>query len=187
MRFLNSKKNKFTLIISLFIFLFFILSFKVVYSADLIKFTPQIPIPGPNSIPANSPIGSEANGSFKVDLLSRYVKSIYDYLIIIAGILAAVVMMGGGLLWLTSGGNESRVTQAKDLIFGSIIGLVLVFASYLILNTINPDLLNLCSLEMETVAPKKIEAGGSGGSSGGGRSGGGGGGSWWYVNKNKIL
>ncbi len=156
MRFLNSPKNKFTLIISLFVFLFFILSFKIVYSADLIKFTPQIPIPGPNSIPANSTIGAAENGTLKVDLLNRYIKSLYDYLIIIAGILAAVVMMGGGVLWLTSGGNENRVTQAKDLIFGSVVGLILVFSSYLILNMVNPDLLNFDSLKIKMVDKKEM-------------------------------
>jgi 3D (Asp-Asp-Asp) domain-containing protein len=61
--------------------------------------------------------------------------------------------MGGGLLWLISGGDASRISQAKELIIGSITGLVILSASYIILLQVNPNLVNLKSIAL-TYIPK---------------------------------
>jgi len=51
--------------------------------------------------------------------------------------------MYGGVIWLTSGGSTERISQAKQYISGAISGMVLLLASYLILNTVSPDLVAL--------------------------------------------
>jgi hypothetical protein len=61
----------------------------------------------------------------------------------IAGILAVVVIMYGGLRWATSAGNEQTISTAKETIISAIVGLLLVLGSYVILNFINPELVNL--------------------------------------------
>jgi len=87
---------------------------------------------------------TDDNGNYqcKVFWLSEYVINIYDYGVKIAGILAALVLMAGGILWLVSGGDSSKITQAKELIIGAISGLVILLSSYIILAQINPDLIN---------------------------------------------
>jgi len=134
-----------------FIFINLIFVSQTVYGAPrIIEFKPQIPIPG--GIEGQTAISPVINdGVLQSNLLSRYIKSLYDYGIAVAGILAAIVMMGGGVLWLTSGGSENRISQAKDLIFGSVIGLGLVFSSWIILNTVNPDLLNFNTIGLTTI------------------------------------
>jgi len=87
-------------------------------------------------------IDESGNYQCKVFWLSEYIINIYDYGVKIAGILAALVLMAGGILWLVSGGDASKVTQAKELIIGSVSGLVILLASYIILAQINPDLVN---------------------------------------------
>ena len=72
--------------------------------------------------------------------LGLYIKAIYQYAIGIVGILAAVVLMFGGLLWLTAGGNTGQVTEAKEWIKASLTGLILALSSYMILYVVNPDL-----------------------------------------------
>ncbi|MEA3463692.1 MAG: pilin [Patescibacteria group bacterium] len=74
--------------------------------------------------------------------IAEYIKAIYKYAIGIVGILAAVVLMFGGVLWLTAGGNTERVTNAKSWIGASLTGLVLALCSYMILATINPGLVD---------------------------------------------
>src|SRR5680860_458991 len=115
-------------------------------AADAIKFTPQIPIPGMGSGAID--VGTANNGKMTSDLLSRYIKAIYDYGLKAAGILAAVVLMGGGVIWLTSAGNESKIGQAKEMIVGAISGLVILFSAWLILNTVNPALLQLTPISL---------------------------------------
>jgi hypothetical protein len=119
----------------------------------------QIPVPGSDLNKASTTVGSykETNvagtitGYMYSNLLPRYIRTLYDYGLMIAGILAAIVLMGGGLIWLTSGGDSGKVTQAKELITGSISGLVILLAAWIILNTINPDLINLKAVKTEVV------------------------------------
>lgn len=48
----------------------------------------------------------------------------------IVGSLALIVFIYGGLIWLTSQGNEQRVEQGKKLIVWAALGLVVIFTSY---------------------------------------------------------
>lgn len=75
--------------------------------------------------------------------LGEYIPTVYTYLVGIAGLLAALLIIKGGFEYITSAGDASRVTAAKETITNSIIGLVLVLGSYVVLNTINPELVNL--------------------------------------------
>lgn len=76
----------------------------------------------------------------EITWINQYVAGIYNYAIGIVGILAAVVLMFGGLLWLTAGGNATRVGEAKAWIGASLTGLVIALTSYMILYQINPGL-----------------------------------------------
>jgi len=46
------------------------------------------------------------------------------------GIIAIIIILYGGFVWLTSAGNEEKVGQAKKIITAGIIGLVIIFISY---------------------------------------------------------
>lgn len=88
--------------------------------------------------------------------IANYIRAIYKYAIGIVGILAAVILMVGGIIWLTAGGNASMVTEAKAWITASITGLVLALCSYFILATVNPNLVNFKITEIETIEKLKI-------------------------------
>lgn len=116
-----------------------------------LQFTPQVSIPN-SDFQAGAPINvgtpsSTASGTImRSDLLGRYILSLYNYGLAIVGILAAIILMAGGLLWLTSGGSAAKIGQAKELMTGSIIGLVILVGAWMILNTINPNLTQLPSI-----------------------------------------
>lgn len=59
----------------------------------------------------------------------------------IAGILAFIMIVFAGFQYLTAGGNASQQKDAQERIANAIIGLILLFSFYLILHTINPDIL----------------------------------------------
>jgi hypothetical protein len=61
----------------------------------------------------------------------------------------------GGFLDLTSAGNTSAMGTAKSVIFDALIGLTIALAAWLILNVINPDLVDvtLNGLSPVSVAP----------------------------------
>lgn len=119
-----------------------------------LSFKPQVEIPGFEFGPSGEVAVGEYDSSDKMksDLLARYLKALYDYGLGIAAILAALILMSGGVLWLTSGGNDSKITQAKELIIGSISGLLVLFFSWMLLNTINPALLQFKTIDTEIAA-----------------------------------
>ena len=50
--------------------------------------------------------------------------------------MAVVAVIAGGVLWLTSGGSESRITMGREILWYAVIGILLAFSSWIIVNTI---------------------------------------------------
>lgn len=46
------------------------------------------------------------------------------------GIIAVVIVLAGGFKWMTAGGNEDKVGEARKMIVQGVIGLVIVFAAW---------------------------------------------------------
>tara|TARA_Y100000310_G_scaffold344313_1_gene456354 strand:+ start:729 stop:1106 length:378 start_codon:yes stop_codon:yes gene_type:complete len=69
------------------------------------------------------------------------VMSIVNVLLGFLGILAIIIILWGGFRWLTSGGNEEKVGEAKKIITAGIIGLVIIFTAYAIATFVIQQLL----------------------------------------------
>ncbi|MEA3398486.1 MAG: pilin [Patescibacteria group bacterium] len=117
--------------------------------ADPVQFQPQVPIPG-----SEFQKGSQVDVSGSTNAIGKYIQAIYNYSIGIVGILATVVLMFGGISWIMAGGSAERVGNAKAWIGAALSGLVLALCSYVILNTINPDLVNF---RIRTIAEVDIK------------------------------
>lgn len=52
----------------------------------------------------------------------------------VTGAVALFMLVWGGIVWMTSGGNSNRVEQGKNTIVWSILGILIIFMSYIILN-----------------------------------------------------
>ncbi|MFA5133378.1 MAG: pilin [Patescibacteria group bacterium] len=68
--------------------------------------------------------------------LPATVGKIINILLSILGVLFVVLMIYGGILWMTSFGNDQKITKAKDLIISAVIGLVIIVLAYAISNFI---------------------------------------------------
>lgn len=85
-----------------------------------------------------------AFGSTKtVTGLSGYLAVVYKWLVGSAAVFAVVVMMIGGIQYMLAGGSAQGVSQAKEKITNALTGMVLLLATYLILYTVNPQLVSL--------------------------------------------
>jgi hypothetical protein len=93
----------------------------------------------------------EGKETCSVPWIGEYIVGIYKYAIGIVGILAAVVMMFGGVRWIMAGGNASAISEAKAWIAAALTGLVLVLSSYTILHYINPSLTQPIPIKVHTV------------------------------------
>ena len=48
------------------------------------------------------------------------------------GIIAVVIILAGGFKWMTAGGNEDKVGEARKMIFSGIIGLAIILSAWAI-------------------------------------------------------
>lgn len=96
----------------------------------------QVEIPGLKKL---SEVKCE-NGECKIYWIAEYTAGVYKYGLTIVGIIAVLFLMAAGLLWIVSGGDSNKISQAKKMILGSITGLFLMVGLNMILAFINPDL-----------------------------------------------
>ncbi|MBL7154954.1 MAG: hypothetical protein ISS88_00400 [Candidatus Portnoybacteria bacterium] len=74
--------------------------------------------------------------------LTEYIRYIYLFGLSLVGIAALGALVVGGFMYMLSG-TVTKKEEAMKYIWGAISGLVLGLSAYLILNTINPDLVSL--------------------------------------------
>ena len=141
------------ILISVFVFSVF-LCFLSIPSTQAADFKlPDLQIKGLVDLgPAYDCTGPDGKPQKCVPWIGQYIAGIYTYAIGIVGILAAVVLMIGGVIWITAGGNQTRIGEAKAWIGASLTGLILALCSYLILYTINPDLTKITPIRVNVVS-----------------------------------
>ena len=128
-------KNK----IYIFSFLLLTLGFLVSHtaSAEPVKYTLIQPIPGVQ----------------EVETFSQYLKYIFPFALGLAALIAVLQIVWGGFRYAASFGDETTMKDNKDRIEKAIWGLVLALIGYLILYTINPDLISLRFIPERVLIP----------------------------------
>lgn len=88
----------------------------------------------------------EAYEMQKVDYgpLAGTIADLYAWSLGMGGLIAMMIIIYGGILYIASGGNPSKRQDAKEWILAAIFGLMLLFGAYLLLHTINPCLVGAC-------------------------------------------
>ncbi|MFA4953937.1 MAG: SUMF1/EgtB/PvdO family nonheme iron enzyme [Patescibacteria group bacterium] len=88
-----------------------------------------------------------AGGLVKSANIGEYISTIYKVSIGLATIAAAIMIVYGGFLYVL-GGTLQSIQSGKQKIKNAIIGLILIFSSYTILNLVNPQLTGLSIISM---------------------------------------
>ena len=73
-----------------------------------------------------------ANVNSPEDLMANAIKLILG----LTGSIALLLFVYGGFMWMTSAGNSERIQKGKNIFIWATVGLVMIFGSYAILNTI---------------------------------------------------
>ena len=85
--------------------------------------------------------------------LPSYIKYIYDFAIAFAGLITLGSLIWGGFIYFTSTGDPMKIKTAKEQMTAAFTGLLILLSSYLILATINPNLLSLPDLSLIVYEP----------------------------------
>lgn len=72
--------------------------------------------------------GGTGDGLFSV------VRTVISVMLIVGGVIAVIMIILGGIRYITSNGDANDVKAAKDTILYSVIGLVITAGAYMIVN-----------------------------------------------------
>lgn len=64
------------------------------------------------------------------------VQTLITIAFIIAALIALAFLIFGGIKWILSGGDKAGVEAARQMIVAAVIGLVITFAAYIIINIV---------------------------------------------------
>lgn len=120
--------------------LFFALYF-ITYNPIMAQIKLETGLPGHSTVPTETALPS-------------YIKYLFIFGLGMITILALTKMIIGGILYIAAAGNAAKVEDAKDTIFQALLGVGILLVSYLLLRTINPDLVNLTN---PNLAPTKFQ------------------------------
>lgn len=59
------------------------------------------------------------------------------------GIIAVVIVLYGGFMWMTAAGNEERISKAKQILTAGVIGLVIIVMAWAIASYVVKTLMNV--------------------------------------------
>ncbi len=107
----------------------------------------QMPIP---DVPQLSKIQVKGE-KISVPWIAEYIAGVYKYGVALAVSLTIFMLMAGGFFWITAAGEPKKIDKARTIITDAVIGLILALGSYLILFTINPDLVKFKAIQLKLV------------------------------------
>ena len=89
-----------------------------------------------NPCPSGGGVGFDTLCNFGPDKFGPFVGSVVTLLFVIAVLIALGFLIWGGIKWITSGGDKSGVESARNHIVAAIVGLVIVFLAFFIINIV---------------------------------------------------
>jgi hypothetical protein len=83
---------------------------------------------------ANAQVGFQYGTGFGLGTkdLRAGVMSFINIIMALLGTIAILVILAGGFKWMTSGGSDDKVGEARKLIIAGAIGLVIILSAYAI-------------------------------------------------------
>lgn len=89
--------------------------------------------------------------------LEEFARYLYRFSLIIGAVIAFAVFIYGGFVYLTSVGNPSKMKDGKERMLSATLGLLILFGSYIILTTLDPNLVVFQAGDIAIPAPPESE------------------------------
>ncbi len=74
--------------------------------------------------------------------VKEIVNNIISIILGFLGLIAVILILIGGFLWMTAGGNEDRVKKGRQYIINGVIGLIIILAAYAIASFVITNLVD---------------------------------------------
>lgn len=119
----------------------------LVHAVAQTTYTPSTGIPG-------SEFDAGKNVTINGSSIAKFVAALYKFGWPLVGVMAVIVIITAGFIRIVAGGDSSRVEMSGEMLWAGITGLGIVLGAWVLLNTINPDLVSLKSLKITEIESK---------------------------------
>jgi hypothetical protein len=90
-----------------------------------------------------------------IEFLQKFLPNLVTLGLVLAVLAAFFFLLFGGIKWITSGGDKEKIGQAQGMITSALIGLVLVFALWAILQLLENFFgINLVTIDVGPITLK---------------------------------
>ncbi|MDQ5938590.1 MAG: hypothetical protein QG603_199 [Patescibacteria group bacterium] len=115
----------------------------------------------PLSVLAVDPKGSLQEAASGTGLVSdkdpvEIIVEIINILLYFLGSIVIILILWAGFKWMTSAGNADAIKKSRETILNAVIGLIIIFASYAILNFVFDSLIDISSGSATGGAPATV-------------------------------
>jgi hypothetical protein len=83
--------------------------------------------------PNDNVVAGPTNGEGDI---REFAKTILNFILGFLGFIAVVYIIYGGFLYIMSGGDDANVEKGKKIILNAAIGIIIILASFAIVNTV---------------------------------------------------
>ena len=112
-----------------------------------------------------TPVTAGQTGNPNSNDLFTCINKLYKFAIIIACVVGVFFIVIAGYVYMGAEGNQESVEKAKSILTSTLTSIVILFAGYILLRAINPDLIQFRSIQPPNAV---LPPGGAGGGGGGG-------------------
>lgn len=88
-------------------------------------------------------VGKEGNSPVTAAEPSNIIVNVYNFALMLGGILAFGMIVYGAVKYTMAAGNPTGQSDARDVITQALLGLLLLVGAFILLNLINPELVDL--------------------------------------------
>src|SRR5438128_2150457 len=96
--------------------------------------TPTDPTPGQTGNPASRD-------------LYTCINKLYKFAVVLASVIGVFFLVIAGYLYMSAAGEAEGVTKAKEIVVTTVTSFVILLGGYILLNTLNPDLIQFRSIQ----------------------------------------
>jgi hypothetical protein len=122
------------------------------------QYTLLAPLPELNgSCPSSNSTCSRASSTITSISLSDFVSYAYKFMLALAVVLAVFMITVGGFEYMLSGAADTK-NDAKKKIYDAVMGLILALVAYLLLYTIDPNLVSPSNLSIPPISYGNLTA-----------------------------
>lgn len=73
-------------------------------------------------------LGINVRAGDPYDIIGAVLKSLFAFI----GVIFFLLALFAGFLWMTSAGNEQKISRARAILLSSVLGIFIIFTSYII-------------------------------------------------------